>query len=282
PDGDGWRVQLAGGEAHAHRPFAREWRITQRVGDEARIVTLGGRRSSPPAAPSTPARTRTLPPTITVPQIPRPPAGPGDLTRWSAEQGPRAPWRARLGREHYRRSELSWSEAGAPEALVVLAASAEDVFIEITMRKPAPRFAPWRAENPLDNEHPDINSDGVQVYVRSDERPEGTTPYSWILVPEPDADRVRVTPRLREGPPVALHARWRRTEHGYQILVAIPRTVLSQGKSGFLDVAINEIDDVRERRRGQLVLSGARGEWVYLRGDRQDPDRYLPIRIADD
>lgn len=281
-DGDGWRVQLTSGEAHAHRPFAREWRITQRTGGGVRVITLGGQRRSPPVVPGAPARTRTRPPTITVPRVARAPAAPGDLTRWSMEGGPRAPWRARLGREHYRRSEPSWTEAGAPDALVVLAATADDVLVEMTMRQPAPRFAPWRAENPLDNEHPDINSDGVQLYVRSEERPEGTAHYSWIMVPEPDADRVRVTPRIREGPPVALRARWRRTEQGYQILVAIPRAVLAHGQSGFLDLAINEIDDGRERRRGQLVLSGARGEWVYLRGDRQDPDRYLPVRIADD
>jgi hypothetical protein len=35
-------------------------------------------------------------------------------------------------------------------------------------------------------------------------------------------------------------------------------------------VIINETAPGRERRRGQLVLSGARGEFVYLRGDRHD------------
>jgi hypothetical protein len=35
----------------------------------------------------------------------------------------------------------------------------------------------------------------------------------------------------------------------------------------------------RERRRGQLVLGGADGEWVYLRGDRPDPARMLSILI---
>jgi hypothetical protein len=40
-----------------------------------------------------------------------------------------------------------------------------------------------------------------------------------------------------------------------------------------LGVVVNEKPAGRERRRGQLVLGGARGEFVYLRGDREDLDR---------
>jgi hypothetical protein len=36
------------------------------------------------------------------------------------------------------------------------------------------------------------------------------------------------------------------------------------------DVIVNERPADRERRRGQLALSGG-GEFGYLRGDRQDP-----------
>lgn len=42
---------------------------------------------------------------------------------------------------------------------------------------------------------------------------------------------------------------------------------------------VNETAPGRERRRGQLVMSGARSEWAYLRGDRQDADRLIPIRV---
>ena len=48
-----------------------------------------------------------------------------------------------------------------------------------------------------------------------------------------------------------------------------------------LDVLVNETAPDRERRRGQLVLSGARGEFVYLRGDRHDPARMLWFRFPD-
>ena len=47
-----------------------------------------------------------------------------------------------------------------------------------------------------------------------------------------------------------------------------------------LDLLINETTRGRERRRGQLVLSGAFGEWVYLRGDRQDAQRLIPLMIV--
>jgi hypothetical protein len=47
------------------------------------------------------------------------------------------------------------------------------------------------------------------------------------------------------------------------------------------DVLVNETAPGRERRRGQLVLSGAQGEFVYLRGDRHDSPRLIPLMILD-
>jgi hypothetical protein len=44
-----------------------------------------------------------------------------------------------------------------------------------------------------------------------------------------------------------------------------------------LDVIVNETAPGRERRRGQLVMSGAAGEFAYLAGDRHDPARLLPF-----
>jgi hypothetical protein len=45
------------------------------------------------------------------------------------------------------------------------------------------------------------------------------------------------------------------------------------------DVIVNDAAPGRTRRRGQLVLSGAHGEFVYLRGDRHDPDAMLLVAI---
>jgi len=43
---------------------------------------------------------------------------------------------------------------------------------------------------------------------------------------------------------------------------------------------VNEIAPGRDRRRGQLVLSGAGGEFVYLRADRHERDRLLQFTLA--
>jgi hypothetical protein len=47
------------------------------------------------------------------------------------------------------------------------------------------------------------------------------------------------------------------------------------------DVIVNETVAERVRRRGQLVLSGAAGEFVYLRGDRHECARLLRFSLAD-
>jgi hypothetical protein len=53
-------------------------------------------------------------------------------------------------------------------------------------------------------------------------------------------------------------------------------------KSLKLGVAVNEVTPDRERRRGQLVLGGRAGDFVYLRGDRLAADDLLDFRIGDD
>jgi hypothetical protein len=185
-----------------------------------------------------------------------------------------------MGRDHYRRSELDWRQAGKPEALVVFGVTPSELLIEVSVKKSDPVFAATVSENPLDNEHPDINSDGIQLHI-SGVNERDPRHYSWILVPEDDG-RVRVSERRRTGPDVSLSTAWRRTVTGYQVLIAVPRDAFgAQVNAGLLDVIVNEIARGRERRRGQLVASGARGEWVYLRGDRQPPERYLRFEFPD-
>jgi hypothetical protein len=74
-------------------------------------------------------------------------------------------------------------------------------------------------------------------------------------------------------------AHWSETRAGWALSA---RVDLPPGASELvLDVIVNEIVPGRARRRGQLVLSGAEGEFVYLRGDRHDPGRLLRFTIAD-
>ncbi len=187
-----------------------------------------------------------------------------------------------LGEAHYRRSESSWREAGSPVAAVGIAATPESIVVEVAVRSVAPVFAPARAENPLDNEHPDTNSDGVQLYIGA----AGVAGryHSWILVPEPDSGGVRVTPSAAFGPALPLSAAARLTKDGWILRATVPRQALlpREATDFTLDLIVNEITVDRERRRGQLVLSGAHGEWIYLRGDRQDASRALPFHLSND
>ena len=75
----------------------------------------------------------------------------------------------------------------------------------------------------------------------------------------------------------APRAWWRRTERGYALRLAVRvREEPSDAELPIeLDAIINESVPGRERRRGQLVLSGAAGEFAYLAGDRHDPRRLL-------
>lgn len=180
-----------------------------------------------------------------------------------------------LGEPHYRRSEESWAEAGRPGATVTIVSSRSDV-LAVTIDVPVahPRFVAIGAENPLDNEPAAVNGDGVQLYVAAGERTGG-----WLLVPDPSSRSVGV--RVIEGWDGGLdvEAWWEPTERGYTLTAAI---ALPRGAAHVdLDVLVNEIGPERERRRGQLVLSGARGEFVYLRGDRHDRSRLLRFAIAD-
>jgi len=195
----------------------------------------------------------------------------GELT--SAEQG----LRFELGESNYRRTESAWA-ADVPTASVVIASTPDELLIEVNVGKRDPYFAEHRDENPLDNEHPDVNSDGMQLHLafRHDT---GTPRYaSWLLVPEAP-DSVRVTAR-GDAPLVPLTVSWKKTADSWQVLSRIQRASLGPPDAMFsLDVIVNEMPRGGERRRGQLVLSAREPGWAYLRGDRQETDQLIPMVV---
>ncbi len=171
-----------------------------------------------------------------------------------------------LGPGHYRRSETPHGARGRFDALVAVATHGSDFWFIVDVAKPSLAFRSASAPDPrLDNEMPDIHSDGVQCYI--DWR--GWT--GFVLVPDPTSHRVRITPvDGARGDPTTIEADWCRTERGYTLVsrVALDR-VLEPGETVFVNVVVNEYYADRQRRSGQLALSG--GGWVYLRGDREDP-----------
>jgi len=280
-------VALQGAERHEHAREGSSWLMTRRLGQRREsLELLGG--DLPEAAPGTPGDgSPTMPGLRDGPRRDGAPNEPVLLqptsdvpVAWGAIA--RGPVSWTLGAAHYRRSEESWVEAGQPSARVGVGATGHRIVVEVEVPNAAPVFAPRRGENTLDNEHADTNSDGVQLYLGSGVGGGGY--HSWLLVPDGTSGRVRVTPRAEFGTPVELQASARLTGEGWWLRAEVPRDgVLAPGSRDFtLDVIVNEITRERERRRGQLVLSGGEGEWVYLRGDRQDPERALACRIADD
>ncbi len=179
----------------------------------------------------------------------------------------------RLGERHYRRSEDSWHAAGEPLAEVAISVSEGRTVSIAVLVEPSHRlFVPPDDVNALDNEPAAINGDGVQLYLAC-----GGSAGAWILVPRDDGGVTALPIAGWSG--LAVDATWRATPTGYALDARIDLPAVGGVMS--LDVIVNEIAPGRRRRRGQLVLSGADGEFVYLRGDRHDPQRLVRFLVPD-
>ena len=264
-----YEIELRDGERHLHSRSVDGWHVELHAGGARSSIDLGRARSAVPReTPVAPARDPIL--------LHRA----ASLPEWiaGAATGARTSLLAfDLGEEHYRRSEVAWKDAGRPSAMVAIAADDRSFAIYVAVVAGDPRFAGPNSTNIYDNEHADTMGAGVQLYLRT---PLGRG--AWMLVPESGGEAVRI--RELEALPtlMAPRARWRPMSGGYelQILSALPNFADSAEYPVDVDVIVNETVSGRERRRGQLVLSGARGEFVYLRGDRHEADRMLPLVVV--
>ena len=177
-----------------------------------------------------------------------------------------------LEEPHYRRSEFTWQGASAPRATVYITRPTPGtVQIDIDVPSSQRLFVPLIAENHLDNEPASINGDSVQLYAIAGSRTAGL-----LLVPDGSQLGMRRVDGWTND--LAVDARWRPLAGGYHIDATLH---IGGGMSEFaLDVLVNDVVSGRARRRGQLVMSGAHGEFVYLRGDRQDPARLLRFSLT--
>jgi len=187
------------------------------------------------------------------------------------------PFSRELGESEYRMSEHSWADAGRPSAHVTIDANENELTVRVSVHKTPLHFRASNAPDPeLDNEHPDIHSDGVQLHLWSEGWRE---PVAWLAIPEHGFRRVRLRQIAGASDASAIHAHAREILDGYEIRFSIPRRALSSAIA--LDVLVNEMSPTRQRRRGQLVLSGSRGERVYLRGDRQPLESFIRLRLPE-
>ncbi|MEO8624266.1 MAG: heparinase II/III family protein, partial [bacterium] len=162
-----------------------------------------------------------------------------------------------MGEPHYRRSEFTWQGAGAPHATVtVTRPTPGTVLVEVDVPASQRLFVPLTTENQLDNEPASINGDSVQLYAIAGARSAGL-----LLVPDPSSVSMRQVDGWTND--LAVDARWRPTSAGYRLEATLH---IGGGSPEFaLDVIVNEVVAGRARRRGQLVLSGGAGEFIYLR-----------------
>jgi len=266
---DGATVQLSNGERHLHRRDAAGWHVELFAAGARSGVDLSGWRPAPErrqatvAAPSPPVvvRRASLPDTW--------------YTELSQAQ------RARLvtyelGEKHYRRSEDNWSLAGSPRATIALGADAAHLLMYAHVRAGERHFARADALNPLDNEHADTMGAGLQLYLRTPD-----AGGAWMLIPDADGSAVRTRAIAGWGSLPTPRVQWRATADGYELRARIPLPTPNLTEYPVdVDVIVNETTAERTRRRGQLVMSGAAGEFVYLRGDRHDPARLIPLVLV--
>ena len=142
-----------------------------------------------------------------------------------------------LAEAHYRMSEHAWSEVGKPHAFVVIDADDAELEVRVDVRKSPLFFRAADAPDPaLDNEHADLNSDGVQLHLWC----EGwRAPVAWLAIPERDFSHTRV--RRTEGDEndaPALAASTREIIGGYEMRFVISRAELSPVFG--IDVLVNE------------------------------------------
>jgi hypothetical protein len=254
----------AGVDRHTAGPGT--WEVATGAG---RVRLAGARAPEPPFTPlleldrPTPAVGAAL-------RVEAPPALDGSLAGFDTSE----PLTLDL-EDQYRRSEEPYPGPDDFSAVAYAGWDEAALYLAVAVTKPELCFRPPDAPPlRLDNEPDDIHSDGLQLYLRD---LESGAAAGWLVVPEgAAAGRLRVrgagpTP----GAPEQVSGAWRRGERGYLVTLAVawPAWLRAHvgGRVGF-DLLVNEMLPGRMRRAGQLVWSGGNG-WVYLWGDRQDPER---------
>src|SRR6266705_528215 len=255
-----------------HTATALGWEIATNAG---RIRLAGARAPEPPLAPLLELEKPT-PVVGAALRVSSPPPLDGTLDGFDTSE----PLRLEL-EDQYRRSEEPYP---GPDDFAAVAHAAWDddaLYLAVDVVKPELCIRPGDAPPlRLDNEPDDIHSDGLQVYVAGDE---GDRRVGYLVVPETGAPglRVRATSDTAAEPGGGRGA-WRRTDRGYTVTLGIAWPEWQRAHVGGrlrFDLLVNEMLPGRTRRAGQLVWSGGNG-WVFIRGDRQEPERFGVLELV--
>lgn len=273
------RVDGRDGRIAQHSRIPGGWRVDEVDGPGSRVTKLA-RRGRPLGSVSGPGdEVGATPVERAVPHVTADP--------WSAAPGSAIAGAlvVDLGESHYVRTELPWRMAGAPSARVQLVVAGDWLVADVDVTKADPLGLVDDEPNPLDNEPRDVNADGVQWYmnpVGAHVRADPAWAAGGLIVPAgalPGAAVGRHTPLT--GPGVPPDVVWISTERGWAMRLRWPLRAVpvdAFGKLAF-ELVVNERPPERERRRGQLVLSGG-GGFGYLAGPRRPVDRFVILSLV--
>ena len=182
--------------------------------------------------------------------------------------------------DQYRRSEEPYGGPDDFNARAYVGWEEGTLYLAVEVHKPDVLFRPANAPPLLlDNDPDDIHSDGLQVYIRM---PEDPAVHGYLIVPAAGGKlRVHGAGETK-GLASEVHGAWSETDTGYRVTVAISAADFARAHVGAhvgFDLLVNEMLPGRVRRAGQLVWSGG-GGWVWLRGDRQEPDRLGTLELV--
>jgi hypothetical protein len=262
-----------GGSRMAHRPTPEGWEVEQQgKRHELKGMRRGLLRKIELTTPTGPI-SGFIPPVAVSAHLETPPLD------GSLEGFPHDPSLEFDHDDQYRRSELPYEGAEAFSARGYLGWNDEALYVGIEVVHPELVF-PDPGANPLrlDNEPDLIHADGIQLYLRRG----GGPVEGWLIVPDPGSDRLRVAPISdTASEPARIRGKWLRTEEGYTISLAVLQQDWPPAPNEEIrfDLLVNRMEPGRHRRAGQLVWTGG-GGWVYLRGDRQAPERFGRIEFA--
>ncbi len=256
-----------------HTSASLSWEVATGAGR----VRLSGRRAPEPPIEPLLELDRPTPAVGAAVRVEKAPALDGTLDGFDTSE----PLKLEL-EDQYRRSEEPYP--GPEDFSAVAHAGWDDDALYLAVEVTKPDLCFCSADAPplgLDNEPDDIHSDGLQLYLRD---PEGGAVAGFLVLPE-GADRGTVRVRgagESPGTSEAVRGGWRRTVRGYCVTLAVAWPAWHRAHVGGrleFDLIINEMLPGRVRRAGQLVWSGGDG-WVWLRGDRQDPERFGVLELV--